>query len=232
MKIKAVVHTLGFVAAAFAMQDAVTFARSYKEGDKDTFKLNVTASMSVGAAEVSMNMTQTVKKVYENGDADVESQVADMKVSFNGQEMPTGGNEVPVNTQRVDKFGRSIGEAQGGNQMMNQMSFMRYAGFMGDKPLKLGESVDVDTKDEKTGSRVFGTVKLDKLEAGVATVISNLKVTTKETGETKPMKMNFVTLLDSATAKINKVSGDISELPAGDQGMTVDSVKLVMERNK
>ncbi len=233
MKTRALLFVGCLAAAALAAQDPVSLSRTYKEGDKDNYKLAVTANMAIGSADISMNLMQTIKKVYENGDADVETQVTEMKMSFGGNEMPMPNNNSPARSQRVDKFGRPVGASTGpgGNNMMDQMSFMRYAGFVGDKPVAVGATIDVDNKDEKAGSRTWGKVTLVKIESGIATVSSDLKQTNKQTGD-KPMVMKFTSLVDMVSGKLDKVDGDITDLPSNDQGMTVDSVKLNMERIK
>lgn len=221
-------------ATAFAMQDEFLLTRNYKEGDKDTYKLAVTANMSLGSADINMLMNQTVKKVYETGEADIETQVAEMRMSFGGQEMPMPNQDMPAMVQKFDKFGRPVGQPQGAGGgmaggMMSQMSFMRYAGFTGEKPLKVGETMKIDVKDEKEGSHTTGTVLLEKISEGVAFIVSNLEVKNKQTGDT-PMKIAMKSQVLVASGKLHKVDGDITNLPDTGQGMTVDSVKLIMER--
>lgn len=223
-------------ASAFALQDEFLLTRKYKEGDKDTYKLAVTATMAIGAADINMLMNQTVKKVYENGDADIETQIAEMRMSFGGNEMPMPNQDMPAMSQKFDKFGRPVGQPQtsgggAGAGMMNQMSFMKFAGFTGDKPMKVGTEVKVDAKDEKDGSHTTGTVILEKIEEGVAFINANLAVKNKQTGDT-PMKIVMKSQVIVESGKLSKVDGDITNLPANEQGMTVDSVKLSMEKVK
>ncbi len=237
MKTRALILLGCVAAAAFAAQDPISLVRNYKEGDKDTYKLAVTASLPIGAADINMTMLQSVKKVYENGDADIETQVSEMKMSFNGSEMPMPpADNTPAQSQRVDKYGRPVANANaaaksGAGNMMEQMSFLRYAGFVGDKPIVVGATIDVDNKDEKAGTHTWGKITLLKVEGGVATVTSELKTTNKQTGD-KPMNMKFTSLVETASGKINKVTGDITDLPSNEQGMTVESVKVDMQRIK
>jgi len=222
-------------ATAFAMQDEFLLTRSYKEGDKDTYKLAVTANMSLGSADINMLMNQTVKKVYETGEADIETQIAEMRMSFGGQEMPMPNQDMPAMVQKFDKFGRPVGQPQGASGgmaggVMSQMSFMRYAGFTGEKPLKVGETLKIDVKDEKEESHTTGTVLLEKITDGVAFITSNLEVKNKQTGSGAPMKIAMKSQVLVASGKLHKVDGDVTNLPDTGQGMTVDSVKLLMER--
>lgn len=231
MKLKALTLFVGLAVAALAVQDPLTLSRTYKEGEKDTYKMLISANLPIGTAEMSMNMTQTVKKVYDNGDADIETLVADMKLVFGGNEMPTGPNgSPPARTQRMDKFGRPVGTAEAGTGgMMDQMSFMRYAMFTTDKALVAGSTIDVDEKNEKAGTHTWGKVKLEKIENGVATVQSDLQMTTKQTGD-KAMNLKFTSQVETANAKLKKVDGQVTNLPAGDQGVQVDSVQISVER--
>lgn len=217
-------------ATAFAVQDQFQLLRTYKEGDRDHYKMAVTATMAMGAVDMTMNMHQTVKKVYDNGDADIETQMADMKMSFGGQEMPAPTQDIPAVVQKFDKLGRPVGQPQGQtNPMMSQMSFMKYAGFTGDKPLKVGETLKVDAKDEKDSSHTTGTILLEKIEGGFAFITANLQVKNKQTGD-NPMKIVMKSQIVTESGKLHKVDGDITNLPDSGQGMTVDQVKLTMER--
>ncbi len=217
-------------ATAFAVQDQFQLLRKYKEGERDSYKMAVTATMALGAVDMTMNMHQTVKKVYENGDADIETQMADMRMSFGGQEMPAPTENMPAIVQKLDKMGRPVGQPQGqANPMMSQMSFMRYAGFTGDKALTVGTTIKVDEKDEKEGSHTTGTILLEKIEGGNAFITADLQVKNKQTGDS-PMKVVMKSQIVTETGKIHKVDGTITNLPDSGQGMTVDEVKLTMER--
>lgn len=221
------------VAVAFASQDPLTLARAYKEGEKDAYQMQITANLAIGTAEMSMNLTQTVKKVYENGDADIESLVSDMRLLFGGNEMPTGQNApAPAQLQRFDKYGRLVpseGASDQNRGMMAQMSFLRYAMFTTDKPMTPGTTVEVDEKDEKAGTRAWGKITLERVEDGVATILSDLQMTTKQTGE-KPIAMKFKSQVETASSKLRKVTGDVTNLPANEQGMQIDSIQINVQR--
>lgn len=234
MRSRALIIAVGLVAASFAAQDSITLARTYKEGEKDNYKLALAVSMSLGSADVSMNMAQTIKKVYENGDADIETLVSDMHVMFGGNEVPSGSEAPKPRTQRVDKFGKPVGaaEATGATKnMMEQMAFLRAAMIASDKPLVVGASVDVDRKEESNGTHTWGKVTLEKVEAGIATIQSDLQQTNKATGD-KPMNLKFKTLVETASAKLIRVDGTVTNIPAGDGGMQIDSVVIKVERQK
>lgn len=238
MKFKALLFAGCLAVVAFAAQDPLNLTRTYKDGEKDTYKMAVTVSLPIGSADINLNMTQVVKKVFENGDADIETTVSDMRMSFGGNEIPAqAGAPAPQGrVQRYNKFGQPVGgsapAAAGdrGAAMMDQMSFLRYAMFTGEKPMAVGVPVDIDAKDEKAGTRTWGKITLVKIENGVATISSELKSTNKQTGESKPMNLKFTSLVDTASSKLNKVDGTVTDLPANEQGMQVDSVKILMER--
>ena len=215
-------------AAAFAAQDAIKFVRTYKEGDKDSYKLSMQMSMQGGSADMTMKMTSLVKKVYENGDADIESSVSDMKITFNGQTMSPPAQ--PPTTTKVNKSGMPVaGSTARGRGMSGD--FLRYATFLGEKGIKVGETIDIDqaeTADSKT--RIKGTLKLESLEEGVAKLIGKFDIWTPEAGD-KPMKVASTSWVDVSTAKPNKVEGTISNVSAG-PGMELDAIQFTMERLK
>lgn len=225
---------IAVAATAFAMQDEFLMTRKYKEGETDKYKLAVTATMAIGQADINMLMNQTTKKVYENGDADIETQIAEMRMSFGGNELPMPNDQMPSMTQKFDKFGRPVGQPQtqgggAGAGMMSQMSFMKYVGFTGDQPMKVGQEVKIDAKDEKDGSHTTGTILLEKIENGMAFINATLSVKNKQTGDT-PMKVAMKSQVKVENGKLAKVEGDITNLPPNEQGMTVDSVKILMEK--
>lgn len=236
MKTKAFLLVACLSAIALAYQDPVSLARAYKEGEQDTYKMAITANLAIGSADINLNMLQTVKKVFENGDADIETLVSDMRMTFGGNEIPAqaGGAAPQGRIQRFDKFGRPVGSpstaGDRGAAMMDQMSFLRYAMFTGDKPLVVGGSQDIDAKDEKAGTHTWGKVTLVKIESGVATISSELKSTNKQTGESKPINLKFSSLVDTATSKLLKVDGKVTDLPVNEQGIQIESVAILMER--
>jgi hypothetical protein len=44
------------------------------------------------------------------------------------------------------------------------------------------------------------------------------------------MNLKFTSHVDTATSKLNKVDGKVTDLPANEQGMQIDSVTILMER--
>jgi hypothetical protein len=226
MKAKALFLSLTLAAGAFAGQDSVKLERSYKVDDVDTYRFQMKMTGAMGDIGVSMNMTQTVKKVYENGDADIETLVKDMKVSVMGQEFtpPTG----PAEVARYTRSGVPATASRGGPGP--GMDFMRYAWMMAGRELKVGETIPINvepTAESKT--RVGGTVKLESIANGVATVISALEVAPE--GATKPLRMNTTAQMDVATMKPNRIEGKATDLPSmGGQMPEIQSMEFIMER--
>lgn len=230
MKRATITLGIALVAAAFGTQQAISLQHAYKEGDKDTYVFNITATTQMGAADVNMTMNQLVKKVYENGDADIESTYTEFKILFNGNEIPVP--TPPTATSRFSKSGLPISTSQKGG-MMGGMSFMKYSTMMFDKPMTVGQVIPIDEKDPKDGTTVKGTVKVDSVADGVAKLISHMEITPAKAE--KPMKLDVTTYLDVATAKPNRLEGTATDLPAdvaGSGGPPVESVKFVMERKK
>ncbi|MBX7132355.1 MAG: hypothetical protein K1X67_06730 [Fimbriimonadaceae bacterium] len=221
MKLKLLIAGLALATAAIA-QDTIDLTRLYKVGDVDKYKMDMKMVGQMGEVTVSLDLTQTIKKLYDNGDADIESQSGEVKIVAMGQNMNQPGG--PATTQRHNKLGQPVGVKGGG-----QMDFMRFATFIGDGKAKVGETVTIDYKDaENPKNTAKGTVKIDSLENGVAKILIDLDVTSPNTGD-KPMKMKMTNWYDVAAHKPNKMVGKITNLPQAG-GMPMDSVDITMTR--
>jgi hypothetical protein len=225
-----IVLGVGLIAVSFASQDSIKIQRTYKEGDKDSYKMNIVATTAMGPADINMVMNQTIKRVYENGDADMENAISDMHVLFNGNEVPVP--QPPSSTQRVNRMGFPVGEDAKGHGMMHGMDFMRYSGMMLDKPLVAGQTYPIEQTDEKNPkNHVSGSVKVDSITDGVAKLLTSLDVFTDKA--TKPMKIIMTVLMDSASSKPNRIEGTVTDLPTQETGgPEVSDVKFTMERLK
>ena len=229
MKTKLMFSALVLVTLAFAAQESIKLERKYKEGEKDVYKMAMQMNMG-GDVNVALKSTQTVKKVYDNGDADIELASSDLKVNFNNQEMSPPVQ--PPSIVRFNKSGMPIGmkSSKGSRGQMN-MSFLRYAFAFVDKPFKVGETIPMDFTDpDNPKAKVSGTVKVESLENGVAKFITNLDVRNEDTGD-KPMKLAFTSWAEVSTAKLNKITGTVSNLPPM-QGMQIEAIQLTIERVK
>ncbi|HMS53878.1 MAG TPA: hypothetical protein PKA27_00630 [Fimbriimonadaceae bacterium] len=234
MKIKSILLGVALFAVAGAAQSPVSMERKYKVGETDEYKMKVDVSMSMGAVEVSMGMTQVVKKVYDNGDADIETTLKDMKIMFGGQEIPSPGDTAPpVVMERYNKQGVQVGKSSSaggaGNPMAQMMNFSKFSSFIPVGGLEVGKSYPVDTKDDKGKQEAKGTIKVESIAEGVAKFLADLDVTVE--GSDKPLKVKTTSMVDVSSSKPNKVEGVVTNLPSQD-GMEIESVKFVMERVK
>src|SRR5690349_13290129 len=125
-----------FLAGIATIAHGQTFnpARSYKPGTTEKHAMTLSMDTSAGAASVSMTMTNSVKKVYENGDADIETAVSEFTINVGGTEMKAPDGK--PTTRRVTKYGLSsdTSKSRGGN-------FAHIGGYFGDKEMKLGQTV-------------------------------------------------------------------------------------------
>ena len=82
MKAKALIFAALIATTVYASQDSFKFFRTYKTGDKDAYSMEMKMqSPQLGELSMQMAMSQTVKKVYENGDADIETSIDSMVVN-------------------------------------------------------------------------------------------------------------------------------------------------------
>jgi len=224
------------VLALASAQDSFSFAKKYKEGDKDAYNYKLSLEGGPGSIDVMFVFTNLVKKTYDNGDADIETEVSNMKVLFNGNEMPTppAQQTSTKRSQRVNKFGQFVASDEtnsgGGGRM--SVNFLQFVGAGIERPLKVGETVNVDYKDPKDAKRTAkGTVKLDSIAGGLAKVIANLDITTPEMQSDKPVKLAINATFDTATTKLEKADGTASNLPS--QGaVDIKAMQFSLERIK
>jgi len=235
MRIRALSLITLAAVSAWAAQDAVKLQRSYRVSEADTYRLDLSLVTGAGEAAISMDLLQTVTRVYDNGDADIESKTSNMKLKLNGQEIPNdaiGGGEEPKPTvQRFDKFARPV-SVQGTTPpkgLMNQFNFMRYGVMLAGQDLKVGETVPVEVEDKTARTSIKGTAKLVSVASGVATIESAVKVTNPETGD-RPIDLKMTSQVDVTTAKPIKVSGTATNIPS-QNGMGIESIKFSMTKS-
>jgi len=224
-------------ASLFAMaysQQIYRFERKYVEGEKDAYSFKMSMNLAQGSVDILMTQNWTVAKVYENGDADVETETTGTKIRFNGNEMdPPGGQANTKTTVRVNKYGAPLSTgstgAGAGQRMGQNMAFTRFAAMVGETGISVGQTVPidyVDPKDPKITAK--GSVKLESVDAGVAKLISNIDLTNAQTAD-KPIKMVATTFVDTTSSKLNKSEGTLTNLPS--QGpVTPDAIQYVIER--
>lgn len=230
MRSKFVLLVAAVAVCAFAAQDGQKFERKYKAGESDAYTMSMAMETGMGSIDVAMTMTQTIKKVFDNGDADIETSIGSMKINAMGNEMspPTP----PATTTRMNKRGVAVqaaqgapagGRAAGGMGMM--LNFTRFGGIMTDGEMKVGAAVPFE--DKESGSK--GTVTLESLKDGVAVLVSKIEVKNPNGGA--PMVVDTRSWIDSATSKLDKLEGTIKNPPGQDQ-MPIESIKMSMVRKK
>jgi len=212
--------------AAFS-QDSVTTERKYVAGEKDTYTMKMSIEGGPGDFNMFMKIIQSFTKVYDNGDADLEVEIPEFKMSMGGNEMPS--QQIPTQKSKVNKFGKSLDEREAGNPMMN-MQFLQYASYFGEKPLKVGELVEFSEIDKKNPkSKVKGKLKVEEIKDGVAKILSLLDVYIPEAEQ--PLKLSVTSLVDVKSGKLKKSDGRVTDLPT-QGGMTIDALVFTLERVK
>lgn len=212
-------------ALTFAAQEAVSFVRTYKEGESDAYSMKLVMESQMGSIDVQMDMTQTVKKVYENGDADIETKTENMVINAMGQEMRPPAS--PPTSARMNKFGEPVQTAATQGRM--NMDFMRFGTSLGGRSIKVGETINIDSKDEKNPkNRVKGTYTLVSVENGVAKLTSSMQVWNEQTGD-KPIQVDATSYVFTKDSKLQKMEGKVKGLPATGQ-MPVDSMSFTMTK--
>lgn len=220
MKLKAIFLSLVLGVTAFAGQDAFHIERKYVLNDADKFLMKMQLDSMMGQIDLTMDIKETVKKLYDNGDADIESAVSNMVVNVQGQVQKVPA-QAPT-TIRYDKYGMPAA----GTKDSKGMSFMRFGNVLGDKAIKVGETVTFDRADEKDPkTHAKGTVKLESLDAGVAKLI--MSVDQYSSASEKPMHIDGTSWIE-ATGKLKKLEGKVTGMPAAAGGAS--SATFVLER--
>jgi hypothetical protein len=231
MKAKFLIASILLIGSvALASDPPISFVHKYAVGDKDVYsiKMKMTASGGgMGEMNMSMTSTQVVKKVYDNGDADVENSTSDMVIDVAGQHIsPPGG---PSTTTRVTKFGAPVGAGKAAGRGPN-MNFMRYTNYMGDGALSLNTPLKIDSVDpDNPKNSVHGTATLVGTENGLSKIVTSMDVRTADTGDTA-MHIDSTSWLGE-NGKLNRSEAKITNLAmAAGSPMKIDAVELTMER--
>ncbi|HRF58726.1 MAG TPA: hypothetical protein PLH94_02295 [Fimbriimonadaceae bacterium] len=223
------IRTLFFVAvvavvAIAAAQDTVKLARNYVVGQADSYKWSMTMKGAMGEITIDASLKQAVKKVYDNGDADIETTLSAMEIDTMGQKITPPAS--PPTTQRMTRFGQPVGLKASG-----PAGFMNFATMLAEGEMKVGQEVAVDRTDpDKPKHKVKGTFKLESVVSGEAKIVGDLQVWSEQTGD-KPMKMKVTSWVAVSNGSAIKVEGVITDLPA-QQGMAMDQVTFSMTRTK
>lgn len=228
MKSRFLLIPLACAALASAAQDSFKHVRTLKEGDKDVYAMTIKMATQMGAMDMSMTISQLIKKLYPNGDADQESTITNMTVNMMGrtQNVPSQ----PAQTVRINKFGIPVNAAKAGGGRMN-MNFLEYARAYGDTELKLNVPFKIDYADPNDAkNKVSGTVTLTALTDKQATIKGDMNVWTAQTGG-EAIHVIMTSLVDRASGKPDKVDSKVDKIPAAmTQGFQIDNMEITMTR--
>ncbi|MFY9235292.1 MAG: hypothetical protein WAO58_12645 [Fimbriimonadaceae bacterium] len=229
MKARALFLFAAVAAASFAAQDTYKFVRSYKLGEKDSYSVKVTASLSLGEIESRMTLVQEIVKVYDNGDADQKTSITSMRNLFNGNELPSQpGTGERTFVERITPAGGVAAKAGTANELNGMNELFTTGSRLAGKSFRVGEVVtinDVDPKEPR--NKVTGTAKLESVVDGVAKVVSQLEISIAE--QAKPMRASSTSWIEVSTSKMIKMEGKASGLIAG-KGLDINEAKFTMER--
>ena len=185
--------------------------------------------LDTGQYDISIlgKMSHEVKKVHENGEADIESKTYDIVITVMGQEQ----KQVPSDPRvvRYSKFGTPI--EKGVPKEKKQPVFMNFLTYRPSVPLKVGETVKIDeTLDDDTKTRVKGTSKLVSMTDGIAKIESKLDVFENPK---KPFHVQSIGYFDVKTAKLNRSESKLTNVEPGQMpGMPpLQSITVVIERD-
>jgi hypothetical protein len=221
MKTRIILIALVAIAATVSPAQTLNTARKYVEGASDAYTMKMTMNSSMGEVGMSMGMLQKIIKVYENGDADIESSTSDMVVNVGGQEIRPPSTK--AESMRFSKYGFPLTPKKGGG-----MDFSRFGSYFGEKELAIGETYTFDqVEKENPKNHAKGTAKLVSIENGKAK-LAILVHSFKDKIE-KPMHLEGTVIVDAATCKMLRFEGKATELPPMGGGMTVTSASFVIE---
>lgn len=212
-----------------ASQDSFSPARNYQLGEKDVYGL----SMRFDAGQYMMSMTgqlfYEVKKLHDNGDADIQSYAGEMILNALGNEVKQPAGEIRIS--RYNKFGAPVQvDAPKGQK---QPIFMRFLTYRPSQSLKVGETIKIEeTLADAAKTQIKGSAKLESMGDGTAKVVSNLEVA--EGSNQKPTKIASVTYFDTKSSKLNRLEAKVTDVdPKEMQGLPpITSITIVMERDK
>lgn len=226
MKFRTILFALALgVAGAAYGQDTLTMERQYKAGDVDHYSMTLNMNSSMGAMKISADIAQTVKKVYDNGDADIETATSNMSIDMAGRTMNPPPN--PPTTLKMNKFGAPAGQ-------MNSKGFnpSQIANFLGDKPLTVGQTITIDQADkDNPKNHVKGTVKLVSFANGQGQLETHMDFWTADSDSDKPMHADANIWVDATSHKMMKLVATMKDLPMGKAGgMTISSAEITMVR--
>ncbi|MEQ1822594.1 MAG: hypothetical protein ABL949_08790 [Fimbriimonadaceae bacterium] len=231
MKTRALIFSFLALGSAIA-QDSINLERAFKTGESDKYKLDLNMATVGGQLAIKLELTQTTKVAHANGEADIESTLANMKVQFNGSDIPSDAlgtaSPTPI-IVRYDKFMRPVGKQNSSARGIESfLGILRLTGMLVGKPIVVGQTFDIDNENKDTLTRTTGKIKIVELVNGVVKLESDINVKNPQTVD-KPMNIKSVAKISVTDAKLVRVEGTVSGIPGG-QGAAVESVSFVIEK--
>lgn len=200
-------------------------ARKYAVGDIDRYDVVVKADTSHGELLQTSRLIQKVVKVYENGEADVESSTSDVKASLGGISAMIGDGKISAATARFNKYGVPVVNAETGASTIYASQYA-LLGIESVKDIVKGKEFPIDEK--KTGGNIKGMSKIVSVEGSTVNVLSNLTVTA--TAGQEPMKLRATSVLDYSNSRILKFELEILTGLPRVSAFQLDNFKITMTR--
>lgn len=212
------------VLAPLGAQDTVTLVKTFRVGDKERFATKLSMSVPFGEVDMDLKTEQRVLKTFEEGGAELESELLSMEVRINGEKSDLGPPEAGRKAKfKVDASGMPLQtDAQAGFGF----NFLQFVGLIGDKPLIKGKPVAVNWSDPAQPKRkALGKIILEGIEDGLARLISNWEIFLPS--QEKPLKIDMTSLVEISTGKLRKASGTITGAPS--PNVEIKAIQFSME---
>ena len=208
-------------------QESVRLQRTFRVGEADRYQAKLSLATEVGDVDIHLKTQQTVKSVSDNGEAELEGEILELKTMINGAEITGPANAANRKTTfKVDRFG--VPTTSGGTGGFG-FSFLNFAGMVGDKPLIVGQKTPVTIQDPKEAKRkVIGDVLLESVKDGEAKLVSSWEVHLPE--NQKPLKIDMTSFVEVSSGKLKKASGTASGIAS--VNANVQAIQFSIERVK
>jgi len=229
VKVRNVFLSVIAVAAVAVAQDTFSPLRTYVVGEKDVYSMSMKMESEQYDVTMTGKMSYLVKKLYDNGDADLETKVYNVVMNAMGQEVQQP--ESPAQVRRYNKYGVPIEKVD--PKAPKQPTFMNFLAYRNGATLKLGESMPIQEElNDEAKTKVKGKAKLDSISDGVAKVVTQLDITSKNSS--KPMHVESISYLDTKSSKLNRVESKVTNVEqSATPGLPgLKSITVVLQRDK
>jgi len=189
----------------------LSFIKHYKVGDVYAYHMNMTSSGQM-AVNLDSDVKMTVKKVYDNGDADIDIQQQNGKMTLGGKSMDMPDSAQGTQHARLTNKGVPADSSGSGALAMNIPGM---GGLVPNNPMSVGDVFQVN-QNEKDGTTVTGTMKLDSITGGIAHLTADLSVGSKIAPQ--PVQIHAIMLVDAADNTLESEDADISSNGPGGKG--------------